>query len=126
MILLNFSHPLTEVQLASLEALMGQAPERVVEVKTQFDHALPFAAQASALAEAAGFTAAEWQTLPLLINLPSFSVIAALLLAELHGRMGYFPAVLRLRPLAGTTPPQFEIAEILNLQVVRDTARAAR
>jgi hypothetical protein len=61
-----------------------------------------------------------------LVNLPGHNAVAALVLAELHGRMGYFPAVLRLRPVAGTTPPQVEVAEILNLQAVRDRARLRR
>ncbi len=46
-----------------------------------------------------------------------------LLLAELHGRMGYFPSILRLRPVRDSLPPAFEIAEILNLQALRDRAR---
>ncbi|MGA9351881.1 MAG: CRISPR-associated protein Csx15 [Anaerolineae bacterium] len=29
-------------------------------------------------------------------------------LAELHGRCGYFPAHLRLRPKGGFVPPQYE------------------
>ena len=48
------------------------------------------------------------------------------MLAELHGRLGYFPPVLRLRPVEGALPPRFEVAEILNLQDVRDAARAKR
>ena len=40
--------------------------------------------------------------------------------------MGYFPAVLRLRPVPGNAPPQFELAEVLNLQAMRDAARARR
>jgi hypothetical protein len=40
--------------------------------------------------------------------------------------MGYFPAVLRLRPVPNTTPPAFELAEILNLQSVREQARGKR
>ena len=66
------------------------------------------------------------QTEPVLVNLPSLNFIAALLLAELHGRMGYFPPVLRLRPEPGSLPPQYEVAEILNLQSVRDGARRKR
>jgi hypothetical protein len=125
-ILINFTHPLTASQLAALEQLVGQRVERVIEVKTQLDPAQPFAAQAQALVDSIGLTDAEWQTLPLLINLPSHNVIAALVLAELHGRMGYFPAIIRLRPVAETTPPQFEVAEIINLQAVRDRARQMR
>jgi hypothetical protein len=40
--------------------------------------------------------------------------------------MGYFPAVLRLRPVPDSNPPQFEVAEIVNLQAVRDAARLRR
>ena len=126
MLLLNFAHPLTDAQQAAVEHLAGQPLARIVSVPTQFDSARSFTDQAQALVGAAGLTSDEWQTLPLLLNLPSLSVIAALLLAELHGRCGYFPAVLRLRPVPGTTPPQFEVAEILNLQAARDAARALR
>ena len=62
----------------------------------------------------------------LIVNLPSLNFIAGLLLAELHGRMGYFPPILRLRPVSDSLPPRYEVAEILNLQAVRDAARAAR
>ena len=30
--------------------------------------------------------------------------------------MGYFPAIIRVRPVAGSTPPTYEVAEIINLQ----------
>jgi len=47
-------------------------------------------------------------------------------MAELHGRMGYFPPLLRLKPVAGSVPPRFEVAEILDLQTARDEARRKR
>lgn len=60
-------------------------------------------------------------------NQPSgLNFSAVVLTAELHGRMGYFPAVLRLKPVPGSVPPRFEVAEILNLQAVRSEARARR
>jgi hypothetical protein len=71
-------------------------------------------------------SAEDMQTQPILINPPSLNFITALVLAELHGRMGYFPPVIRLRPVAGSLPPRYEVAEILNLQAVRDAARTAR
>jgi len=52
--------------------------------------------------------------------------ITALPLAALHGRMGYFPPVIRLRPAADSLPPRYEVVEILNLQAVRDAARQER
>jgi hypothetical protein len=126
MVIINFAHPLTSAQLTAIEQLSGQRVERVIDIPAKFDHAQAFAEQARELVEAAGLVPDEWQTLSLLINLPSFSPIAALILAELHGRMGYFPAVVRLRPVADTTPTQFEVAEIINLQSVREAARRAR
>jgi hypothetical protein len=126
MLLINFAHPLTAAQRADVERVSGQAVERVIEVKTQLDHERPFGSQVRQVVEAVGLTPAEWQTLPLLIQLPSLNVIAALVIAELHGRCGYFPAVLRLKPVPATTPPRFAVAEIVNLQVVRDAARQTR
>lgn len=126
MILLNFSHPLTADQQARIEALTGQAVERVVPLSAQFDHQQPFLPQLDALMAGAALSAAEWQTAPIVVNPPALNFIAALVLAELHGRMGYFPPVVRLRPVKDFLPPQYEVAEILNLQAVRDAARQRR
>ena len=126
MILLNFSHPLMPAHLRQLEALTSQAIERVIEIPSQIDPQQPLVPQVTALADHAHLSPAEWQTLPLLINLPSLNYIAAVLLADLHGRCGYFPACLRLRPVAGSVPPQYEVAEVLDLQAVRDEARGRR
>lgn len=126
MLLLNFAHPLTAAHQAQIEAISGQTIVELREVRLYFDHERPFAAQVVELVDSVGLSPAEWQTAPLLINPPSHSLIALTLLAELHGRMGYFPAVLRLKPVAGATPPQFDVAEIINLQALRDTARQLR
>jgi hypothetical protein len=126
MILLNFSHPLTPEQAAGIEQITGQGVARLIDVPTQFEHGQPFGPQVSALLDSAGLTSVEWQTETLLLNLPSLSVIAALVLAEAHGRCGYFPPALRLRPVWGAIPPRFEVAEILDLQGARDARRALR
>ena len=126
MILLNFSHPLTPDHLAQIEALIGQPVARLVDVPAQFDVTQPFAPQTVALADAAGLTSEDWQTLPILVNPPSLNSIAVTLLAELHGRMGYFPPIIRLRQVNGALPPRFEVAELINLQAGRDLARWKR
>lgn len=126
MLILNLSHPLTPAHLAQIQALTGQGVERVLDIKSQVDPQPPLAPQVAALADAAGLTPAEWQTLPLLVNLPALNFSAAVLLAEIHGRCGYFPPCLRMRPIAGSMPPQYEVAEILNLQATRETARQRR
>jgi hypothetical protein len=126
MILLNFSHPLTPPQLAQIEALAGKKIERVVEIHSQIDAQQPLAPQVVALADKAELTPLEWQSAPLVVNPPSLNFVAVVLLAELHGRCGYFPAMLRMRPVPNSLPPQFEAAEIINLQAVRDAARKGR
>jgi len=126
MILLNFSHPLTPDHLAQIEALAGDTVARVVNVPAQFDHDQGFAGQVKALADRVGLTSQEWQTVPLLVNPPAFNFIAVTLLAHLHGRCGYFPTVLRMRPIPGSTPPRFAVAELVNLQTVREVARQRR
>lgn len=130
MLLINFTHPLTAEQQEKLKQLLGsQATAGALQIQEQmahFDHGAEFAAQAVALVEGVGLQPAEWQTTPLLVNLPGYAPAAACLLAELHGRMGHFPAIVRLRPLAGSTPTGYEVAEIINLQVLRDQARKRR
>jgi len=125
-IVLNYSHLLTDEQRAQLEALAGQPVEQVIAVPVQFDVAAPFGPQVAALVEVTGLTADQWQTLPLLLVPPALNVIALALIAHLHGVMGFFPAIVRLRPLAGAIPPRFEVAEIVNLQEIRERARTTR
>lgn len=126
MILLNFAHPLTEKQTRQAAGLAAQEITRVIDLPVQFDGEQPFIPQLNHLLENLPLSPETLQTEPILVNLPSLNFIAALLLAELHGRMGYFPPVLRLRPIPGSLPPQYEVAELLNLQGVRDSARRKR
>jgi hypothetical protein len=126
MILINLSHPLTETQRQQIESLAGQPITRLIERMAQFDVARPFAGQAVDLVDSLGLTPAEWQQSPLLVNLPSLNFGAAAVLAEMHGRCGYFPPIVRLRPVEGSLPPRYEAAEVVNLQAVRDAARKKR
>ena len=125
-LLLNFGHPLTEDQLARIREMTGREIDRVLSVPTHFDHVRPFDEQVRELLAAVPLTPEQWQTSPLIVNPPSLAPITAVLLAEVHGRSGFFPTILRLRPISGSVPPQFEVAELLNLQAIRDTARAQR
>ena len=126
MFILNFSHPLTPDHLAQIETLTDESVADVRHVPAQFDHEQPFAAQVAALADDCGLAPEEWQTTPLLVVPPALNFSAVTLLAELHGRMGYFPTCIRMRPVAGSRPPRYEVAELLDLQTVRDEARQRR
>ena len=130
MLLLNFSHPLTPTQQAQIEALTGEklagAIAEIRDIPAQFDNEMPFAEQVRALVDGVGLSPTEWQTRPILVNPPAYNFAAVTLMAELHGRMGYFPAIVRVRPQPGIMPPRYEVAEIINLQAVRETARTTR
>ena len=107
MILLNFSHPLTPDQRAAIEHLTGAAIAQELHAPAQFDHQQPYAPQLAALMARLPLSAEQWQSEPIAVVPPSLNFIAVLLLAELHGRMGYFAPVVRLRPVAGAVPPRF-------------------
>jgi len=126
MILLNFSHPLTADQRRQIEGLTGTPITQSIAVNPQFDEQQPFGPQLAALLAPIDLTPAQWQGEPILVILPSLNFIAALLLAELHGRMGYFPSVVRTRPVADAVTRRYEVAEILDLQATRETARRKR
>ncbi len=126
MLILNFTHPLTSDQRAQIEALAHTSIEEVRTIPVQIDQAEPLESQITAIADAAGLSSEEWQTRSLLINPPGYAPAAFVLLAELHGRIGHFPSLIRLRPLPGSTPTIYEVAELINLQAIREEARRRR
>lgn len=126
MILLNFSHPLSKEQLSITENLVSTSFDSVVDIKTHLNHQESFPLQVKNLIDGVPLTSQQWQNSRILVVPPSLSIISCVLLSELHGRMGYFPAVLRVKPVPGSTPPVFEPAEVLNLQAIRDNARSLR
>ncbi len=123
--LLNYAHPLTDEQRRRIGELLGETPE-IRDIPTQIDRALPLAEVARQLADAAELTSEAWQTLPLLVNPPALAPLALSLAAELHGRCGYFLPIINIRPIPESLPPRYEVAEIVNLQALREGARAAR
>jgi hypothetical protein len=126
MYILNYAHPLIKTQLDQIEALTNQTITDVRNIRTQLDLDRSFTDQAVDLADAADLTSEQWQTQPILVVLPSLNYAAAALLAEMHGRMGYFPPIIRLRPVEGALPPRYELAEIVDLQALRASARKRR
>ena len=110
--------------MAQIAVLTGQPIDEVKQVSTQLDVEAPFGPQIVALADRVGLSPEEWQTSSIIIVPPGMSPAAVLLLAELHGRMGYFPPCVRLR--SEGVPPRFVPAEILDLQKQRQEARTRR
>lgn len=125
MLILNFSHPLTSDQRTQIEALAHTSIEEARIILVQIDQAGPLEPQIIAIVDAIGLTSEEWQTLPLLVNPPGYAPAAFVLLAELHGRIGHFPSLIRLRPKPSPVT-SYEVAELLNLQTIREAAREHR
>ncbi|HID53250.1 MAG TPA: hypothetical protein EYP41_14610 [Anaerolineae bacterium] len=126
MIILNFTHPLTETQKEQIEAMGGQPVTAVYPIPVQLDNRQPFAPQIAALLNAVPLTPEQWQVEPILINPPAYAPAVAVLLAQIHGRTGCFPAIIRIRPVPGSIPTRYEVAELINLQQLRNAARVNR
>lgn len=125
MFLLNFTHPLTDTQCAQIEAIAGISLVEIRTIPVQIRQEEALEPQVAAIVDSAGLSSHEWQTRPLLINPPGYAPAAFVLLAELHGRIGHFPSLVRLRPKSGPVTT-YEVAELLNLQAVRESARKRR
>ncbi len=126
MIVLNFAHPFTEDQIRVIEELTGRQVDKVLEIPVQFDSEQPFLPQLEALMSRIPIEPQRLQTEPILLNPPALNYIAAMVLAELHGRMGYFPPIVRIRPVQDSVPQTYAVAETINLQAIRDRAREKR
>ena len=131
MLILNFTHPLIEQQLEQIKILANTGIEEVHTIHVQINQAEPLEPQIISIINAVGLSPEEWQTHPLLINPPGYASAAFVLLAELHGRIGHFPALIRFRPTHlqsshGHQTTTYEVAELLNLQTIRETARKRR
>lgn len=125
--LLNFSHAVSPEQLAQLREQVGLevAPEAIVGVKTDLDLGQPLAAQVVMLVDSVSWQRADWETTPFLVILPSHPDIAVLVAAEIEGRSGHLPDVLRRRPVKDekTGLTRFEVVEIINPYALRNEAR---
>jgi hypothetical protein len=126
MIIINFSHPLSQAQLKTIEQLTRFPIDNVYDVPVQFDPDQSFTTEIEALMADFPVDSKTLQTEPILICLPSLNFIAAMLIAWLHGKTGYFPAIIRLKRQSDVLPPIFEVAEVINLQALRDQAREQR
>ncbi len=125
MLILNFTHPLTTEQCAQIEVLAHETIAEVRTIAVQIDQAEALEPQINRIIDEAGLSCEEWQTRPILINPPGYAPAAFVLLAEVHGRIGHFPTLVRLRPRHGTVTT-YEVAELLNLQTIRETSREHR
>jgi transcriptional regulator with XRE-family HTH domain len=123
-LILNFAYPLTEQQRAQIEELAGTGIEDIITIPTLINEEEPLEPQINRLIDAIGLSIDDWDKRHILINPPGYAPAALLLLAEIHGRIGHFPTLIRMRPKHGSVT-SYEVVELLNLQTIRDAAREA-
>jgi hypothetical protein len=124
--ILNCAHPLSAAQCAEIARMAGREINEVIDLRVQFDTNVPFVEQVVALLDSSGVSTERLQSESWLLVPPSLNFITAILLAELHGRMGHFPAIVRLRPDTSGPVTTYAIAEIVDLDRVRQVARTRR
>jgi len=125
-LIVNLGRPITKEQQEQISKLLDVQISEVVEpdeVPPRFGDEEPYEFQIARLVSSLGLTLEEWQTLRVVVNPPGFAPAAAALVADLHGRMGHFPHLIRLRP-SSDDRTVFEVVEVMELQRIRDTARA--
>jgi len=123
-LLLNYSHPIDGQQREHLSTMLGTEVE-VRNIPVQVDQRAPLEPQIIALADAAMLSIEQWQITAILINPPGLAIAAVLLLAEIHGRSGHFPATVHIRPKTGPIAG-YEIGGLINVQELRERARGRR
>ena len=124
MTLLNLAEPLSREDVSVIAALSGRRARRVVDVVPRFDANLPLAPQVSSLVDGLGFSTKEWETTSIVICLPPDPVAATLVVAEIAGRRGRAPTVVRYG--AAKVGGKREPAELISLHEVRKEARHVR
>jgi transcriptional regulator with XRE-family HTH domain len=102
-IVLNFAHPLTAQQQAQIEELSNTKIENIITISTLINEEEPLEPQIASLIEAVDQSTHDWYKRDILINPPGYAPAAILLLAEIHGRIGHFPTLIRMRPKHGSS-----------------------
>ncbi len=127
-LVLNFSgHPVLSKQQNKIRKLMGWPKIEIIDVPVgtvQEDE--NFLKTAICKVDGIDLLPGEWQRFSLVAVPAGYSPLWSALLAEIHGRLGHFPDVVRLRPAPQGEKEKFEVAEILDLRDIRHHARAKR
>jgi len=118
MILINFANAFNAYQVRELEILAGESLGRTFRFRIVTESDMPIARQLLRLMEKLSLTPEEIAQEIFVVNLPNHNVHAALVVAALYKRLGFFPRVVRTRPSMYSIPPRTEVVELLDLQEV--------
>lgn len=124
MIILNLAEPLSTEDASVIAALAGRRLRGVRNFQPKFSDDLPLAPQVRNFVDLMGFSPKEWQTMSMVLCLPEDSVVATIIVAEVAGRRGRTPTVVRFRSDAGSG--KREPSELISLHEVRKDAQQAQ
>jgi hypothetical protein len=127
-LVLNFSgHPVLPGQIKSIEKMQEWPTAKVIDVPVgTIAEDRKFVANVVRAIENIDLSPEQWQKAGIVAIPAGYSAIWSVLLAEMHGRLGYFPDIVHLRPSSTTSEEKFEVAEIMNLREVRHSSRGKR
>jgi len=123
MILINFSSQLGQDQIRQAESLLRAPIDQVIHFPIRLDSDQLVLQQFKSAMKKFPLSAEEVRNEPVAVVLPSANFLVALILAELHAWMDYFPSILLVRIQPYGLPPRFEVVELLDLQQIEDSAR---
>jgi len=125
-IVINFSgHPLTISQQEQLKDRYRIHIEELIELPVHFDAQQDLKPQAKRWVEDVGLAPEEWSEKNIYLILPGLAPGAAAILAIVHGLRGGFPKILWVYQ-APHDRTQYEVAQVIDLQALRDTGREIR
>ena len=124
-IIFNFSHALTGDQITQIQSQVKDQINEII-IPIHFNQDKSFLQQVGKQIDYKMIVKYARRQNGLLIIPPALGVITCLLLAKLHGLLGYFPSIVRLRPVDQGLFQDYQVAEIINLQTLRDQSRKKR
>jgi hypothetical protein len=120
-------HPVHPVQKSAIEKLMRWQETEVIDVPLgnvpEDQHFIPAIEKAI---DRLDLTSKEWQEVPMVVIPAGYAPIWSVIQPILHGRLGHFPDVVRLRPVDPLSGVRYEVAEIMPLQQLRHESRGKR
>lgn len=122
MIVLNFSHPLTDDQLDQIARAFGVDDVNFIDIPTHFDTQTAIEPQIVKLIKENGIDKLTKDMF--VVRLPALDAGCAVLLAVFNGLFGFFPNVITFRKKPNAIAATFELWQVVDLQYVRDMAWA--
>lgn len=123
LLVLGFSHPITDPQKPEIAQLLGCQVSDIEfrEGSRQYEYTTveELIDTVRAQIDFMKISAADWQKTRIVVNLPAHSAGAMIALTEMHGRMGFFPEVLRLEL---GEDKAYHATEEIDLEIIRHKA----